>query len=370
MTGDRVPRASEDWYRAIFDLANDAIFLHDAATGAILGVNRKMTEMYGCTREEALGLSIEDLSANEPPYTQSRALALLHQAMAGSVQVFEWLAKDRSGRTFWVEVSLKRIALGGQACLLANVRDIADRKRGEQSLREADARVREQAALARLGEMAAVIAHEVKNPLAGVRGAIQIIGGRLPPGSKEAAIIGDVIARIDALDELMKDLLLFARPPQLHPGPIDLVALAQETCLLVGEDPAGRHVRFDVEGMAPPIQADAKLLRIVLLNLLLNAAQATPARGTIRTTIAVRNGSCLIRVADGGAGIPPALREQIFVPFFTTKAHGTGLGLPTARRFVDAHGGRLTVECPPEGGTTVTIELPREPEADQTADER
>ena len=98
--------------------------------------------------------------------------------------------------------------------------------------------LREQAALARLGEMAAVIAHEVKNPLAGIRGAIQVIGGRLPKGSKDGAIVKEIVARIDALNELMKDLLLFARPPQPRPAPVDLAGLIRTTADLLSRDPA------------------------------------------------------------------------------------------------------------------------------------
>src|SRR5204863_216929 len=113
--------------------------------------------------------------------------------------------------------------------------------------------LREQAALVRLGEMAAVIAHEVKNPLAGIRGAIQVIGGRLPAGSRDAAVTKEIVARIDGLNDLMKDLLLFARPPQPHPAPLSVADLVISTANLLAEDPALSRVRVDIEGSAPPI---------------------------------------------------------------------------------------------------------------------
>lgn len=494
-------RDSEAKYRAIFGLANEAMFLHDPATGAILDVNQKMTEMYGYTREEALHLIVEDLSAREEPYSQQRALELLTAAAGGTPQLFEWLAKDRAGRLFWVEVNLKQIVIGGHDRLLAIVRDITDRKvaereiresheshktlnallrlaledmeleellhralgivlhnpwpvtrgqgavflvdesgtlvleahigldpqtleeyraarvsecscgpdhycipiaagetrlgvlnvhldighrldpseeellsafastlagiiirkRVEQNLRVADEQLREQAALVRLGEMAAVVAHEIKNPLAGVRGVIQVLGGRLPPDSPDAAIIGEVLARLDALDDLMRDLLLFARPPQPRPAPVDIVALARETSDFVAQDPGVRDVHFEVEGSAPAIMADPKLLRIVLLNLLINSAHAVQSKGTVRTSVAATDRVCRIAVADTGPGIPSDIRDRIFVPFFTTKARGTGLGLSTAKRLVEAHHGRISVDCPTRGGTIVTIELPRPP---------
>lgn len=237
--------------------------------------------------------------------------------------------------------------------------DITERTRAEESLRKADYQLREQAALVKLGEMAAVVAHEVRNPLAGVRGAIEVIGGRLPAGSAEIPVIRDVLARLDMLNDLTKDLLLFARPPQISLAPVDVTALLKETTSLVSEDPAARNIRFEVEGAMPPVVADAKLLKIVLLNLMLNASQALQNSGTIRTSVGSTEGVCRIMIADNGPGIPVEIRDRIFTPFFTTKSRGTGLGLPTAKRLVDAHHGQIRVDCPPGGGTVVTVELPR-----------
>ena len=129
-------------------------------------------------------------------------------------------------------------------------------------------RLREQAALVRLGEMAAVIAHEVKNPLAAVRGAIQVIGKRLPAGSREAGVVTDIIARIDTLNQLVKDLLLFARPPQPHLLPLDVSTRARRHGRACSrQDAAHAGVRVTITGQAPPIMADAELLKIVFINL-------------------------------------------------------------------------------------------------------
>src|SRR5947208_7134166 len=118
--------------------------------------------------------------------------------------------KRRDGTTFPVHLSVGEMSVNGERKFTGILHDLSVRIRIEEELRE-------QTALARLGEMAAVIAHEVKNPLAGVRGAIQVIGSRLPKDSKDAAIAKDIVDRIDALNELMKDLLLFARQPQPRP---------------------------------------------------------------------------------------------------------------------------------------------------------
>jgi two-component system sensor histidine kinase HydH len=218
--------------------------------------------------------------------------------------------------------------------------------------------LREQAALTRLGEMAAVVAHEVKNPLTGIRGAIQVIGGRLPAGSKDAAVAKEIVSRIDALNDLMKDLLLFARPPQPHKAPIDVLSLARMVADLVRGDPTLHALTIEVTGSSIPVNADAELLKIVIQNLLLNAAHAMQGQGQIRVTVTSLERRCRIDIADNGPGIPSHVREKLFTPFFTTKARGTGLGLSTAKRFLEAHDGSIAVDCPPGGGTTVTLELP------------
>jgi signal transduction histidine kinase len=221
-----------------------------------------------------------------------------------------------------------------------------------------EVQLREQAALAKLGEMAAVIAHEVKNPLAGIRGAMQVFGTRLPQDGANAQIVKEIVARIDALDQMMKDLLLFSRPPKIKPAPTDLVPLVKATASLLHQDPAMHDIDVEVAGVAPPIAADADMLRIVFQNLLINSAHAMKGKGRIRVAVDMIDSTCQIAVSDGGPGIPADIREKIFTPFFTTKSRGTGLGLPTAKRLIEAHNGKIVIDCPPAGGTTIVIRLP------------
>jgi len=203
-----------------------------------------------------------------------------------------------------------------------------------------------------------VIAHEIKNPLAGIRGAIQVIGGRLPQESKDAAVAKEIVNRIDALDMLIKDLLLFARPPQPRTMPVDVAGLIHTTADLLSGDPALKAVTIRVDGGAPPIEGDAELLKIVFQNLIVNGAQAMHGQGAIAIALDASDGVCRITLRDTGPGIPADVRERIFTPFFTTKARGTGLGLPTAKRIIEAHGGSIAIANPPEGGTTVELTLP------------
>jgi PAS domain S-box-containing protein len=136
--------------KAILDAVNDAIFVHDMDTGAILDVNEEMCRMYGYSRQEALSLTVEDLSAGSTPYSMDEALTWIKAAVGGEPQLFEWQAKGRGGKLFWVEVNLKRSSVSGRDCLLAVVRDISDRKRAESELRaareELEARVAERTA--------------------------------------------------------------------------------------------------------------------------------------------------------------------------------------------------------------------------------
>lgn len=125
-------RAREENYRAIFDAANDAIFVHDIETGAIIDINAKATEMYGYTRDKARGLSLDAFSAGTPPYAQWEALDWLHRAATDGAVRFDWLARDKGRRLFWVEVNVKPVVIGGVERLLAIVRDITERKQAEQ----------------------------------------------------------------------------------------------------------------------------------------------------------------------------------------------------------------------------------------------
>jgi two-component system sensor histidine kinase PilS (NtrC family) len=185
-----------------------------------------------------------------------------------------------------------------------------------------------------------------------------VIGGRLPVESAEAGISKEIVARIDALSDLMKDLLLFARPPRPQTAPVDIPPLVRATADLLTADPAMSGLTVGVRGATAPVLADAGLLKIVFVNLLANAAHAMKGRGHIHVAVRELDRRCVVTIADEGPGIPPDVREKVFTPFFTTKSRGTGLGLSTARRLIEAQHGSISIDCPPQGGTTVTLQLP------------
>ncbi len=134
--------AAADELHATFNAVNDALFIHDLNTGAILDVNSRMCEMYGYEHDEALQLRIVDISSGKPPYTQDDAIAWIKKAAQGGPQLFEWHARRKDGSLFWVEVNMRMAVIGGEGRVIVAVRDITDRKRAEQALRESEGKFR------------------------------------------------------------------------------------------------------------------------------------------------------------------------------------------------------------------------------------
>ena len=345
-------RASEEQWRAVIDSAIDGIIVIDAR-GRIEAFNPAAAKMFGYGEDEVVGQNVNLLMPS--PYHDRHDGYLSRYIATGDARIIG-TGRDVSGRRkdesiFPLHLSVGETISQGERRFTGILHDLTARVALEAQLRE-------RSALAQLGEMAAMIAHEVKNPLAGIRGAVQVIGGRLPAGNTDAPMMKEIVARIDSLDAMMKDLLRFARPPTPKRAPIDVVALVLVTADLLKRDQNLSGVEIIVEGSAPPVPADAEMLKMVMQNLLLNAVHAVNGRGRIRVGIDSEDTWCRIAIADRGPGIPADIREKIFIPFFTTKKRGTGLGLPTSKRFIDAHNGRITIDCPSSGGTTVTIQLP------------
>jgi two-component system sensor kinase FixL len=345
-------RASEARWRSIVQSAVDGIVVIDAY-GRVEAFNPAAERLFGYAEHEVLGQNVHMLMPS--PYHEEHDTYLGRYLATGRAKIIgtgrEVTGRRRDGSTFPLHLSVGEVIVEGERKFTGIVHDLTGRVRLEERLREG-------AMLATVGEMAAVIAHEVKNPLAGIRGAIQVIGGRLPADSKDSAVLTDIVKRIDALDSLMKDVLVFARPPQPRRTSVDVRPLVTMTADLLRQDPSLTKVQIVVDGAAPPVQADGEMLKIVFQNLLVNSAQAMEGQGRIDVAIGAADGHCEIAFTDEGPGIPEEVREKIFTAFFTTKSRGSGLGLATAKRLIEAHAGEIGVACPPTGGTTVTVRLP------------
>ncbi len=335
-------------------LDHAAIVATTDVTGRITYANDKFCEISGYSRDELLGQDHRIINSGHHP---KRVIRDLWVTIAnGRVWHGELCNRAKDGRVYWVDTTIVPFLDGnGKPYQYIAIRsDITARK-------AAEAQLTDQAALARVGQMATMVAHEVRNPLAGIKAAMQVLTTRRTGRDPELAVMQDITARIDALSELLDDLMLYARPRPLQVARLQLRRLIEDAVASLKHDQALRAVDVTVEGEDTVVMADGELVRATVLNLLLNAAQAMTAQGTIAIRLSRRATNAIIEIRDCGPGIPADIRAQVFEPFFTTKARGGGLGLPIARRTAERHGGTLTLECPPESGTVATLTLPMHP---------
>ncbi len=485
-------RLSEANYRAIFNAVNDAIFVHESATGGILDVNEAACRLFGYSREDMLHLTVGDMSAPDGPFNQEEALRVIARAGRGETQLFEWHSRARDGRLFWTEVNLKRAVIAGRESVLACVRDISDRKRAEQALRESERLYRglietspdgimltdpelrilianrqmavlqgyeheqdlvgqlvpqiaapgdrehlravlaEAAASGRprtvqidllrrdgsrcrsevtvsarrdaddrpagllctvrditererllrqiaqaerlesIATLAGGVAHDFNNLLAVILGnaTVTLRDPSLPPRVRE--LLSDVVTAAERGSALTRQLLACARTGLQRTTPTDLNAIVRHVVQVLRQSAADAGVTFSTDPGPEPMLAAADPTQIeqVVMNLCLNAVQASPRESTvlIRTRAACIAGEqesdpppgsyVVLEVQDRGHGIDPALRDRIFDPFFTTKATGRGMGLAAALGIVRNHGGRILVDSAVGRGTTMSVWLP------------
>src|SRR5208282_4854956 len=214
--------------------------------------------------------------------------------------------------------------------------------------------------LATLGEMAAGLAHEIRNPLAGIAGVIEIIGRDLPSTSPARAVVKDVRLEIAQINRILTDLLETARP---HPPQICLSNLnttVEHAVMLARQQVLSKPINIELQKATDlsEVEHDSDQIHQVLLNLLLNAVQALEGEGTVRVEIGSRADYATVVVSDTGRGIAPQNLANIFRPFFTTKGNGTGLDLSLARRIVEEHHGRIEVSSAVGKGSQFTVLLP------------
>lgn len=216
-------------------------------------------------------------------------------------------------------------------------------------------RLEEQKRLTVLGEMSAVLAHEIRNPLASLKGHAQLLAEKLPPETRERARAERVIGEATRLEALTSDLLDFARAGPVELRAADPAELARTAIADVAED------GFELDTTRAPARwpLDAPRIRQALVNVLQNARQASGEAGRPIVRVAEEEGGLIYEVRDFGAGLPAGSAERIFDPFFTTRTNGTGLGLAVARRVAELHGGGITASDHADGGAVFRIAVPR-----------
>lgn len=339
-----------------FRRSNDVMFYSDAK-GIILDINEAFTAHYGYTRKEALGKT--------PALLRSRhSTDELYKRMWRSILDpnkgywrGELINKAKDGRDvpLILTITAVRDEKGAIMGYISNGIDMSDQKALEE-------RVAQSEALASIGEMAAVVAHEIRNPLGSiVMAAQQLADDGLSREDK------DTVTRVlrtesKRLNESLSNFLSYSRPRPLNRGRNDLNALLKEVTAMAfaNKDLSGSsRLSLSLGRGLEPFPFDADQIRQVVWNVMINAIQVLGGKGTVTVRSGKADGAGWFAIADTGPGIPESIRADLFKPFRTTKQQGTGLGLAIAERIVKSHGGRIDVETRVGHGTTFTVILPR-----------
>jgi two-component system CheB/CheR fusion protein len=346
---DRSRRELEQFKQALDQAAIVAITDH---RGLITYANDRFCEISQYRRDELVGHDHRIINSG---YHRKEFIRDLWRTIArGDVWRGEIRNRAKDGSHYWVDTTIVPLldSRGRPRQYLAIRTDITQRKAAEEQLRE-------QAALAKLGELAAIVAHEVRNPLAGVKGSLQVLGSRLPEHMTERAVVEAMIERLDALSERVNDILMYAgtTPPRLQAVAIrpllaDVAGLARASAHGRAPSPIG------VFGDDAVVVGDPHMLREIFLNLLLNACQASNDGQPIHVQLRPGHPDCRVIILDRGHGVPAGVRDRIFEPFVTTKPGGTGLGLAIVKRLLERQGGAITLEDRVGGGMAATVTLP------------
>jgi two-component system sensor histidine kinase AtoS len=352
-------RESEKRYRMLFESARDAIFILDVneTGGRIVATNPAASETYGYAEREMAGMGMLECMA-----VARRDAGWLQRVVEGEWVEEETVHRRADGADFPVEVSVGLLEAGraewgeGRFALLT-ARDISERKRTEKEMQRAEQ-------MKVVGELAAGLAHEIKNPLAAIKVAVDVLSAELEEPKDARDILGRVNDQVKQVEVLIRGLLNFARPAEPRFSQVDINDVLEKTCMLVMPEhhtpSSGTVLVKELDEQLPKTAADPMQLHQVFLNLIQNALDAIPDKGvvTVRTVHNREEHAIIIEVRDTGRGIDESAVDKVFRPFFTTKNDGTGLGLPVSKQIIEQHGGDMTVGKNPGGGTVFTITIP------------
>ncbi|MBI4422696.1 MAG: PAS domain S-box protein [Elusimicrobia bacterium] len=338
-----------------FRRSNDVMFYCDR-NGTILDVNAAFTRTYGFSREEAVGSTPRILRSKHS--TQEMYQHMWRQILDPAKGFWrgQLINRTKEGRELPVILTITAVrdAKGDLLGYVSNAMDVSDQMALQGRVAHAEA-------LATLGEMAAVVAHEIRNPLGSiVMAAKQLTVGKLAKADRDMVyrVLRDESQR---LNETLTNFLAFARPRELTLERGDLNALVEDVGRTLQSNAdllRASRVELSTDAELQPFPFDRDQIRQVVWNIALNAVQAMDGRGLLRlSTAREAHWACLI-VKDSGPGIPEAAQTAIFKPFHTTKQQGTGLGLAIAQRIVKAHGGAISLDSAPGRGAAFTVRLP------------
>ncbi|MCA9676858.1 MAG: PAS domain S-box protein [Myxococcales bacterium] len=348
---------SDALYRALFDVNTAIKFIIDPLTSAIVDANQAAVDFYGWSLDELRAMHITDINL----LTAEEVQAEMENARTLRRSYFRFRHRTASGDVRSVEVHSGPLTIKGHDLLFSIVHDVTERDQLEEHLRRAQR-------LDAIGQLAGGVAHDFNNLLTVVLGAARLLRGRLGAGHAGLRLIDDIDQAAQRGAELSRALLAFSRRQVMTPRPIRLEEVASSLIPLLSRSLGTAHaVTLEVAGAPPPVVADPVQIEQVLMNLVLNARDATDQGGEIKVRVGVTDEVpagvppgrwATLEVIDQGVGIDAATQARVFEPFFTTKREGTGLGLATVYGVVVQSGGHVAIASAPGQGTTFTVYLP------------
>ncbi len=336
-------KQSEMRFRTLVEQAVDAFFVIDAR-GQIVDVNRNACDSLGYSRDQLLQLSVTDIQTT---YSRADFEAFWHQLKPEMPQTLEGWHQRQDGSGFPGEVRLGLLVLANERYGLALARDISDRKVAEAA----------QARLAEIGELAAMIVHEVRNPLNTVLLGLNSFRSLELPDRFQTRL-SLALEESERLQKLLNGILLYSREPTLALESLEINSLVDHLATVLGHD-RGDSPPLRVTTLPYPVtlQGDRDKLKQVFINLVVNAQEADPAGMVTWVVQPPMAGQVTVSIHNGGEPIPPELLPKLTQPFFTTKSSGNGLGLAITKRIVEAHQGQLKMTST-AAGTEVMVTLP------------
>jgi PAS domain S-box-containing protein len=344
----------DQFFASILKNSADAIFTLDQDE-KITSWNKGAEAIFGYTEEEMLGKSLEVVMPQHlKEERELETISAIAQA-EGFLRSYQTQRITKDGEV--IDVLFTRTAIRdaqGQLIGYSSVlKNITEQKLLDRHLTHMEK-------LSAIGELAAGLAHEIKNPLAGIKGAIEIIRDGLPPEHAHSRILGEVLSEVSRIDRSVVNLLSYSKPrkPEFHK--LNLVNLIENVISFLKKVADSKNIRLHlaVPSEIPHVTGDENELKQLFMNFILNSLEAIQEKGNVWIKIKSPFDSKVnIEVADDGPGIPPEQLGKIFQPFFTSKKNGTGLGLATCKRIVSNHGGLIQVQSKPGKGTRFIIDL-------------
>ncbi len=338
---------------AIVNTVIDGIITIDES-GAILSFNPAASRMFGWAPDEVLGKDVSMLMPESEGSRHDEYIKNFTRTGFGRIIGIgrEVMGEKKDGTIFPMHLGVGAVQVEGKHVFVGTVRDLTEFQTMQRELFETQN-------LATLGELAASVAHEIKNPLAAISGVIGVLRDRMASEDPHSQILDELVGRVDQLNRTVEGLLQFARPSSLEKQSFNLWELVEYVINSVSKEERFSNIDLWIGGdQKVNVPVDLLLFQDVLRNLLYNAAEAMQETGEVRLQINRDDRNVTLTISDNGSGIPADDLGKVFRPLFTTKAQGTGLGLALCRRIVQAHGGSIRITSTPDQGTQVTLNLP------------